>query len=44
MKKLFKALPGFISAVWSALIVFALSLLLVLAVVGLAKALWVVIV
>lgn len=44
MKKLFKALPGFIAAVWSALIVFALSLLLVLAVVGLAKALWVVIV
>lgn len=43
MKKLFNALPGFLAAVWSALIAFAVSLLLVLAVVALSKVLWMVI-
>ena len=39
MKKLFKALPSFLAAVWSALILFAVSLLLVLAAVALSKVL-----
>ncbi len=43
MKKLFKALPSFIGAVCAWLALCAASLLLVLAVVALAKVLWMVI-
>ena len=43
LKKLFKALPSFLGAVCAWLALCAASLLLVLSVVALAKALWLVI-
>ena len=43
MKKLFKALPSFLGAVCAWLALCAASLLLVLAVVALAKVLWMVV-
>lgn len=43
MKKLFKALPSFLGSVCAGLALCAVSLLLVLAVVALAKVLWMVI-
>ena len=43
LKKLFNALPSFLGAMCAWLALYAVSLLLVLAVVGLAKVLWMVI-